>query len=121
METLDVCGLEVRSKQARMLNRLILRKFNERMRRGQQSGEVYITIVSDLLSLPSLDNVDRLSTVYGYPLVRRALCLLDNLLFEEYAYGKVFFHPLWLKQFTRLLNAAKPRSIVQELLISSEN
>ena len=119
METLDDDALEERSKQARTLSRLILRKFNEKMRRVQ-FGELYMTIASEFLRLPSLDNVDRLSTVYGHPRVRCALNLLDNLVFKEFFYGKVFLHPLWIKQFTRLLDAAKPRPIVRELLTSTQ-
>jgi hypothetical protein len=115
METLADHALEERSKQARMLSRLILRKFNEKMRRVQH-GEVYATIASEFLHLPSLDNLDRLSTVYGYPWVRCALNLLDNLVFKEFFYEKVFLHPLWIKQFARLLDAAKPRPILRELL-----
>ena len=91
------------------------------MRRIERLGEVYATIVSEFLYLPSIDNLDRLSTVYGYPLVRKALTLLDNLVFKEFFYGKVFLHPLWIKQFTRLLDAARSRPMVRELLISSEN
>jgi hypothetical protein len=73
------------------------------------------------MSLPSLDNVDRLSTVYGYSRVRRAISLLDNLVFEEFFYGKLYLYPLWIKQFARLLDAARPRAIVRELLTSSDH
>ena len=121
MEALDSYPLEERSKQARVLSRLVLRKFNERMRRGQRLAEVYITIVSEFLYLPSLDNIDRLSTVYGYSLVRNALSLFDNVAFEEFFYGKVFLHPLWIRQFTRLLDAARSRPIIRELLTSTKN
>ena len=121
MDTLNDHALEERSKQGRMLSRLIMRKFNEKMRRGNPPGEVYISIASDFLHLPSLDNVDRLSTVYGYPCVKCALNLLDNLVFEEFFYGKVPLHPLWIKQFTGLLDAAKSRPIIRELLTSTQN
>jgi hypothetical protein len=67
-----------------------------------------------------LDNVDRLSTVYGYSTVRRAISILDNLVFEEFFYGKLNLYPLWIKQFTRLLDAARPRAIVKELMSSQE-
>ena len=117
----DDDALEERAKQVRTLSRLVLRKFNERMRRLERRGEVYVAIISEFLYLPSLDNIDRVSAVYGYPLVRKALGLLDNLVFKEFFYGKIFFHPLWIKQFTRLLDGAKPRPIVRELMSSSEN
>jgi hypothetical protein len=41
--------------------------------------------------------------------------------FEEFFYGKLYLYPLWIKQFTRLLDAARPRAIVKELLTSSDN
>jgi hypothetical protein len=59
--------------------------------------------------------------VYGYARVRKAISLLDNLVFEEFFYGKLTIYPLWIKQFASLLNAAKPRAIVKELMTSSGN
>ena len=114
--------LEERLRQSRVFKRLALRKLQQRrLREGQEPREVYETIASEFLSLPSLDNVDRLSTVYGYSRVRRAISLLDNLVFEEFFYGKLYLYPLWIKQFTRLLDAAHPRAIVKELLTSSDH
>jgi hypothetical protein len=114
--------LEERLRQSRVFKRLALRKLQQRrLREGQEPKEVYETIASEFLSLPSLDNVDRLSTVYGYSRVRRAISLLDNLVFEEFFYGKLYLYPLWIKQFTRLLDAARPRAIVKELLTSSDH
>jgi hypothetical protein len=114
--------LEERLRQSRVFKRLALRKLQQRrLREGQEPREVYETIASEFLSLPSLDNVDRLSTVYGYSRVRRAISLLDNLVFEEFFYGKLYLYPLWIKQFTRLLDAARPRAIVKELLTSSDH
>ena len=118
METIDDSTLEERSKQARTLSRLILRKFNEKMRRIHL-GELYMTIVTEFLYLPSLDNVDRLSTVYGHPRVWCALTMLDKLVLKEFFYGKIFIHPVWIKQFTQLLDVAKPRPILNELLTST--
>ena len=115
-------SLEERLKQSRVFKRLALRKLQQRrLQGGNDQRDVYSTIASEFLSLPSLDNVDRLSTVYGYSRVRRAISLLDNLVFEEFFYGKVYLYPLWMKQFTRLLDAARPRAIVKELLTSSGN
>jgi hypothetical protein len=114
--------LDERLKQSRVFKRLALRKLQQRrLQEGEEQRDVYSTVASEFLSLPSLDNVDRLSTVYGYSRVRRAISLLDNLVFEEFFYGKLYLYPLWIKQFTRLLDAARPRAIVKELLTSSDN
>ena len=114
--------LEERLKQTQVFKRLALRKLRlRRLQEGQEQRDVYATIASEFMCLPSLDKVDRLSTVYGYSRVRRAMSLLDNLVFEEFFYGKLYLYPLWIKQFTRLLDAAKPRAIVRELLTSSDN
>jgi hypothetical protein len=105
-----------------VFKRLALRKLRQRrLQEGEEARGVYETIASEFLTVPSLDNVDRLSTVYGYSRVRRAISLLDNLIFEEFFYGKLYLYPLWIKQFTRLLDAARPRAIVKGLLTSSEN
>ena len=115
-------ALEDRLKQSRVFKRLALRKLGQRkLQEGQEPKKIYATIASDFLSLPSLENVDRLSTVHGYSRVRRAISLLDNLVFEEFFYGKLYFYPLWIKQFTRLLDAARPRAIVKELMSTSDN
>lgn len=122
MEPLETSALEERLKQSRVFKRLALRKLRVRsLQEGQEQRDQYATIASEFMSLPSLDNVDRLSTVYGYSRVRRAISLLDNLVFEEFFYGKLYLYPLWIKQFTRLLDAARPRAIVKELLTSSDN
>jgi hypothetical protein len=114
--------LEERLNQSRVFKRLVIRRIGQRkLKEGEASNVLYETIASDFLDLPSLDNVDRLSTVYGYSRVRRAICLLDNLVFEEFFYGKLSLYPLWIKQFTRLLDAARPRAIVKELLTSSDH
>ena len=113
--------LEQRLDQSRMFKRVTLQKLQQkRLREGQEPKEVYGSIASEFLSLPSLDNVDRLSTVYGYARVRRAISLLDNLVFEEFFYGKLHLYPLWIKQFTCLLDAARPRALIKELLTSSD-
>lgn len=115
-------ALEERLKQSRVFKRLALGKFQRRkLQQAHEPIEAYATIASEFLSLPSLDNVDRLSTVYGYSRVRKAISLLDNLVFEEFFYGKIQLYPLWIKQFTRLLDAARPRAIVKDLMTSSEH
>lgn len=121
MDLLNTSALDERLNQSRVFKRLALRKLRERkLQEGQGSRELYETIASEFLSMPSLDNVDRLSTVHGYSRVRRAISILDNLVFEEFFYGKLHLYPLWMKQFTRLLDAARPRALVRELLTSSD-
>ena len=121
MNSSNNSALEERLQQSRVFKRLALRKLQaRRLQEGQVQMGVYETIASEFMSLPSLDNVDRLSTVYGYSRVRRAMSLLDNLVFEEFFYGKLHLYPLWIKQFTRLLDAARPRAIVKELMSSQE-
>ena len=121
MEVPQNSALEERLQQSRVFKRLALRKLLlRRLQEGQEQRDVYALIASEFMSLPSLDNVDRLSTVYGYSRVRRAISLLDNLVFEEFFYGKLYLYPLWIKQFTRLLDAARPRAIVKELMSSQE-
>jgi hypothetical protein len=121
MNSSNNSALEERLQQSRVFKRLALRKLQgRRLQEGQVQMGVYETIASEFMNLPSLDNVDRLSTVYGYSRVRRAMSLLDNLVFEEFFYGKLHVYPLWIKQFTRLLDAARPRAIVKELMSSQE-
>ncbi|MGA2783311.1 MAG: hypothetical protein ABSF09_01245 [Candidatus Bathyarchaeia archaeon] len=109
--------------QSRAFKQVVLRKLQQkRLQRERDNPKgLYSTIVSEFLSLPSLDNVDKLSTLYGYARVRMAISLLDNLVFEEFFYGKLSMYPLWMKQFARLLDAARPRAMVRELMTSSGN
>ena len=119
---MELSTIDDRLSQCRMLKRAVQRRLQQRKwQDDNETKEMYSTIASQFLCLPSLDNVDRLSTVYGYARVRRAISFLDNLVFEEFFYGKLSIYPLWMKQFTRLLDAAKPRSIVRELMTSSGN
>jgi hypothetical protein len=122
MDPLRKSGIDERLQQSRVFRRLAIRKLRQRkLQEGEESRGVYETIASEFLTMPSLDNVDRLSTVYGYSRVRRAMSLLDNLVFEEFFYGKLYFYPLWIKQFARLLDAARPRATIRELLTSSDH
>ena len=119
---MDLPTIDERLSQSRAFKRTLLRKLQQKIwRDGGETKEIYYTIASEFLCLPSLDNVDRLSTVYGYARVRKAISLLDNLVFEEFFYGKFHIYPMWMKQFARLLDAAKPRAIVRELMTSSGN
>jgi len=119
---MDLSTIEERLSQSRAFKRTVLRKLQQKAwRDGSETKEVYCTIASEFLCLPSLDNVDRLSTVYGYARVRKAISLLDSLVFEEFFYGKFCIYPMWMKQFARLLDAARPRAMVRELMTSSGN
>jgi hypothetical protein len=113
--------IDDRLSQCRILRRAVQRRLQQKRLHESETKELHATIASEFLCLPSLDNVDRLSTVYGYARVRKAIGFLDNLVFEEFFYGKLSIYPLWMKQFTRLLDAAKPRAIIRELMTSSEN
>ena len=114
--------IDERLSQSSAFKRTVLRKFRQkRLQNGDETIGVYSMIASEFLCMPSLDNVDRLSTVYGYARVKKAISLLDNLVFEEFFYGKFCVYPLWMKQFARLLDAARPRAIVKELMTSSGN
>ena len=114
--------IEDRLSQCRVLKRAVQRRLQQKKwQDGSETRELYSTIASEFLCLPSLDNVDRLSTVYGYARVRKAISLLDNLVFEEFFYGKFSIYPLWMKQFARLLDAARPRANVRDLMTSSGN
>lgn len=122
MDFFNKSGIDERLQQSRVFKRLALRKLRQRkLQEGEESRGLYETIACEFLTMPSLDNVDRLSTVYGYSRVRKAISLLDNLVFEEFFYGKLYLYPLWIKQFARLLDAARPRAIVRELLTSSDH
>jgi hypothetical protein len=119
---MDRSATEERLSQSRAFKRTVLRKLQQKIwREGSETKEVYYTIASEFLCLPSLDNVDRLSTVYGYAQVRKAINLLDSLVFEDFFYGKFWIYPMWMKQFARLLDAARPRAIIRELMTSSGN
>lgn len=120
MDILMKSAINERLSQSQTFKRLVLRRLRQRMLQGERDPRgLYETIISEFLNLPSLDNVDKLSTVYGYARVRKAINLLDNLVFEEFFYGKIAIYPLWMKQFARLLEAARPRANVRELMTSS--
>jgi hypothetical protein len=114
------CSLEERLRQSRVFKRVVLQKLSERRSRDSEPVEFYLIIASEFLCLPTLDKVDRLSTVYGFERVRRTLSLIDNLVFAEFFYGKLFFYPLWIKQFAQLLAVAKTRNMVRDLMSSSD-
>lgn len=111
-------SLEERLKQSKMFKRVVIQKLSERRFRDSEPVEFYMVIASEFLSSPTLDKVDRLSTVYGFDRVRKTLSLIDSLVFKEFFYGKLFFYPLWIKQFAQLLAVAKTRNTVRDLMSS---
>jgi hypothetical protein len=72
------------------------------------------------MECPSVENVHHLCLFYDYAKVRSALTRVENAIFEDFFYGKVFLYPLWFKQFSKIFDAAKPRAQIRELLSSQE-
>jgi hypothetical protein len=109
-----------RHAQTHYLKQFVLR----RMARGrvkQLYDNVWDSeIASRFMECPSLENVHHLCLFYGYAEVRSALIKVENAIFEEYFYGRIFLYPLWLKRFSRIFDAAKPRAQVRELLSKQE-
>jgi hypothetical protein len=85
-----------------------------------EQARVDQTIALKFLESPTIENVDELSYVFGYSRVRRAIHILDKVVFEEFFYGKLSFYPLWIKRFAQLFDAAKPRQAVRELNSNQE-
>lgn len=77
-------------------------------------------IASRFMDSPTLENVHHLCLFYGYAKVRSTLVKVENAIFEDFFYGKVFLYPLWLKRLSRIFDAARPRAQVRELLSSQE-
>ncbi len=69
---------------------------------------------------PSLENVHHLCVFYGYAKVRSTLARVENVIFEEFFYGRIFLYPLWFKQFSMIFEAARPRAQIRELLSSQD-
>jgi len=109
-----------RHAQARYLKRFVLRRI-VKGRSSETSASVWdLEIASRFMEFPSLENVHHLCLFYGYAKVRSALTKVENVIFEEFFYGKIFLYPLWLKRFSGIFDAAKPRAQIRELLSSQE-
>jgi len=109
-----------RHAQTRYLKRFVLRRI-ARAKGSQPNANAWDwEIASRFMEFPSLENVHHLCLFYGYAKVRSALIKVENVIFEEFFYDKIFLYPLWMKQFSRIFDAAKPRAQVRELLSNQE-
>jgi hypothetical protein len=109
-----------RHAQTRYLKRFVLRRIAKGKPSEPNANFWDWEIASRFMEFPSLENVHHLCRFYGYAKVRGALTRVENAIFEEFFYGKIFLYPLWLKRFSRIFDAAKPRAQVRELLSSQE-
>ena len=109
-----------RHAQTRYLKRFVLRRIAKERGRDADANCWDWEIASRFMEFPSLENVHHLCLFYGYARVRSALIKVESAIFEEFFYGKVLLYPLWLKRFSRIFDAAKPRAQVRELLSSQE-
>ena len=109
-----------RCAQTRYLKRFVLRRMSRR--KGTQANSSFWDreIALRFMECPTLENVHHLCLFYGYARVRIALTKVENAIFEEFFYGRIFLYPLWLKRFSRIFDAARPRAKVRELLSSQE-
>jgi hypothetical protein len=112
--------LEKRHVQTRYLKRFVLRRIAKKESSEAESKTWEKEIASRFMESPTLENVHHLCLFYGYGKVRSALVRLENAIFEDFFYGKIFLYPLWLKRFSRIFDAAKPRPQIRELLSSQE-
>jgi len=109
-----------RQAQTRYLKRYVLRRLAEKTGPQPNAAVCDKEIALRFMDCPSLENVHHLCLFYGYAKVRSALIKVENAIFEDFFYGRVFLYPLWLKRFSRIFEAARPRGQVRELLSSQE-
>ena len=109
-----------RQAQTRYLKRYVLRRLTEKTGPQPKTAVCDKEIALRFMDCPSLENVHHLCLFYGYAKVRSALIKVENAIFEDFFYGRVFLYPLWLKRFSRIFEAARPRGQVRELLSSQE-
>jgi hypothetical protein len=109
-----------RHAQTRYLKRFVLRRIAKGRASEPDANFWELEIASRFMEFPSLENVHHLCLFYGYAKVRSALTKVENAIFEEFFYGKIFLYPLWLTRFSRIFDAAKPRAQIRELLSSQE-
>jgi hypothetical protein len=121
MDSTATDNLRGHLRQTRVLKRVVLRKLLRAAHaRENEQLQVDQLIASKFLEDPRLENVDELCVSFGYARVRRAIHLLDKMIFEEFFYGKLYFYPMWIKRYAQLFEAARPRQIVRELNSSHE-
>jgi hypothetical protein len=109
-----------RYTQTRYLKRFVVRRMKPRTDAQTNINVWDREIASRFMERPSLENVHHLCLFYGYTKVRSALMKVENAIFEDFFYGKIILYPLWLKRFSRIFDAARPRAQVRELLSSQE-
>jgi len=109
-----------RDTQTRYLKRFVLRRIAQRAGAQTSMSTWDREIASRFMDSPTLENVHHLCLFYGYAKVRSTLVKVENAIFEDFFYGKVFLYPLWLKRLSRIFDAARPRAQVRELLSSQE-
>ncbi len=109
-----------RQAQTRYLKRFVLRRMTKRKSPQANSSIWDREIALRFMECPTLENVHHLCLFYGYARARSAMTKVENAIFEEFFYGKIFLYPLWLKRFSRIFDAARPRAQVRELLSSQE-
>jgi hypothetical protein len=109
-----------RHAQTRYLKRFVLRRMTQRATTQSTDNTCDREIAIRFMECPSLENVHHLCLFYGYAKVRSALIKLENAIFEDFFYGKIFLYPLWLKGFSKIFDAARPRARIRELLSSQE-
>jgi len=109
-----------RHAHTRYLKRFVLRRMTSRTGTTPYSNVWEREIAVRFMECPSLENVHHLCLFYGYAKVRSALTKVENAIFEDFFYGRIFLYPLWLKRFSRIFDAARPRAQVRELLSSQE-
>jgi len=109
-----------RHAQTRYLKRFVLRRIVKGKKSEPNADTWDWDIASRFLELPTLENVHHLCLFYSYAKVRTALIKVESAIFEEFFYGKIFMYPLWLKRFSTIFEAAKPRAQVRELLSDQE-
>ena len=120
METNATQLFSSRHAQTRYLKRFVLRRIAKGRDSKPNANYWDWEVASRFMEFPSLENVHHLCLFYGYAKVRSALIKVESAIFEEFFYGKIFLYPLWLKRFSRIFDAAKPRAQVRELLSSQE-
>ena len=109
-----------RHAQTRYLKRFVLGRIAKRTSTQANSIAWEREIASRFMECPTLENVHHLCLFYGYAKVRSALIKVENAIFEDFFYGRIFLYPLWLKRFSRIFDAARPRPQIRELLSTQE-
>ena len=110
----------IRDTQTRYLKRFVLRRIKRRSRAQDDGNAWEREIARRFMECPSLENVHHLCLFYGYAKVRSTLAKVENAIFVEFFYGRIFLYPLWFKQFSKIFDAAKPRTRIRELLSSQD-